>query len=340
MISDLFKLFKQYKHSSKTPLEDFNTETFSGIMNLFTNVKDELIKNVFKLPPDNYNVSTQLKKDLKDDLNCIIDLVLDGDENLCFIENKVNSHEGDRQLERYSKILKSYYPHKKHFLFYCTKNSDPKNNNGEFNLFNFKQFRWYEIAKAIRPYSKQNPLIKNYLTFLTQHKMAQDNTIRIENLLSLNNLVKSLEIMEFYVENSVHDFSEFFKPALRSKSRMMGQIKNHNRICVYNEQPLLSSSNEWSEILYGISLENLSLFCQFFVNKNHQQYTDFYKVSKEQDIFEVEESEYGIALILKQDLGLYLNNENAETDIKNWFKNSFNHCKEFTLKFSTLKWNN
>ena len=154
MIPDLLKLFKQFKNSDKTPLEDFNTETFAGIMNLYVNVKDELIESLFKLPQDNYRVSTQLKKDLKDDVNCIIDLVLEGDENICFIENKVNSHEGYKQLERYSKVLKEYYPQKKQFLFYCTKNSDPKNSDSKFDQFNFKQFRWYEIAKKLQHFSK------------------------------------------------------------------------------------------------------------------------------------------------------------------------------------------
>lgn len=338
MIIDLYKLFKQFKNSNKLPLEDFNTETFAGILNLYPDIKEVLIKNLWKLPEDNYRITTQLKKSLENDFNCIIDLVVEGDNNICFIENKVNSHEGLRQLERYSLVLQKYYPNKKHYLYYCTKNSDPKNEDGKYDQFNFKQFRWYEVAKKLKPLASKKPLVRNYLNFLYQHQMAQDNTIRIENLLAIRNLSKSLEMIEFYVENSIDDFSKLFKPSLRSKSRLVDQLKQHNRICVYTEKPLLDSLGGWSEILYGINLDELILFTQFFVSINHQQYSEFYNEGKKQEIFDFEESEYGIALKISQDLGLYLNNENADNDIKIWFNKSFLKCNDF-IQSTSLSWN-
>ena len=340
MIQDLFRLFNKYHRSIKTPLEDFNTETFAGILKLYPTVKNILIEELWELPPDNYKVKTLVKKNLDNDKKCISDLVFEGEENICFIENKVDSTEGDRQLERYSLSLQKHFPNKTHHLYYCTKNCDPKNQNDEFEQYNFKQFRWYQIAKILSHLSKDNSLIKNYLNFLLQQNMAQDNTIRIENLLSIKNLSKSIEILDFYIDNSLDDFSKLFKPTIRSKSKTLDQIRNQNRACVYHEYPLEDSKGVWSEILYGINLENLYFYTQIFIGKDHDQYSQFYEKATNQNDFILEESEYGIALIIKQDLGVYINNENAENEIKNWFKKTFKCCKNFITNTPDLVWKN
>ena len=47
----------------------------------------------------------------------------------CFVENKVDSKEGYKQLERYASVLSNIIegnPTQKVYLRYCTKNSDLK----------------------------------------------------------------------------------------------------------------------------------------------------------------------------------------------------------------------
>ena len=43
MINALLNLYKN--NSNKTPLEDFNTECFSGILNMYNDVKKDFITN-------------------------------------------------------------------------------------------------------------------------------------------------------------------------------------------------------------------------------------------------------------------------------------------------------
>ena len=142
MFDSLLQLYKT--NTYKTPLEDFNTECFAGILNMYPKIKNDFIFNFLSLPKDDYKILTQLKKDLEDYQNCIIDFTLIGNNNVCFIENKVNSREGDIQLFRYKLVLDNYYPNHKKHLFYCTKFSDPKNEDNEFKDYNFQ--KWQDMA--------------------------------------------------------------------------------------------------------------------------------------------------------------------------------------------------
>ena len=125
MINNLFKLY--LRNTSKTPLEDFTTEAFAGILKYDPIIKNEFIRVFLKIPQGEYQIKTQVKYDLENDMNCIVDLVFENEDIICFIENKVNSKEGYRQLERYSKVLDIYnLENKKTYLRYCTKYYDNK----------------------------------------------------------------------------------------------------------------------------------------------------------------------------------------------------------------------
>jgi len=99
MLLDLIKLYKKQGESKRTPLEDFNTECFAGILKMYPDIKKAFIYSFLKLPKDNYRVLTQVRKNLLNRENCIIDLVLESNGHTCFIENKVESKEGWEQLE-------------------------------------------------------------------------------------------------------------------------------------------------------------------------------------------------------------------------------------------------
>ena len=143
-------MLKRCRHSSqKTPLEDFTTEAFSGILKLEPEIKKKFTEEFPDLPEGLYCHEAQVKYDLPGDSNCIIDFEIKRDSKVCFIENKVDSHEGYRLLERYCKRLDMFSEDGKNTrLFYCTKNYDPK----DFEGHDFRQFRWDEIAKFLRQF--------------------------------------------------------------------------------------------------------------------------------------------------------------------------------------------
>ena len=206
MIQDLYHLYKKNGYSNRIPLEDFNTEVFAGILKLYPVIKNDII-SFLGLPEDDYAITTQLKYKLKDTQDCIIDLVLNGVNNICFIESKVNSSEGWEQLNRYCVALDTYHKNKECFLIYCTKYSEPKT----ISTHHFTQIRWYQIAKCLKKYCYNNPTVNDYYNFLKLHKMAQDNTITTDTIISMENYRKTFEIINHHVELSLPIFQNIFK---------------------------------------------------------------------------------------------------------------------------------
>ena len=339
MFLDLIKLYNKQKDSGRVPLEDFNTECFASILNLYPDIKNDFISHFLQLPEDEYKIRTQFNRNLENTQNCIIDLVFIGDQNVCFIECKVESSEGWKQLSRYSHVLDTYYSEKNKFLFYLTKYSDVKNLNGQFNNYNYRQFRWYEIAKFLKGFDTTNPLVDDYLQFLKSYNMAQDNTLKSVNLISMENMKKSIEICEFHIENAKVNFRNTFGIVKINSNYNWGEIKNNDRICNLNYPILKSATGKYSEILYSIQLLNLQLNVQIYVRANHEQYAKFNDIVIDPKIYKRAKYEHGSSISIRKDLGSFLNDEEADKNIMEWFLKSFELMKDLMLQNPQLEWN-
>lgn len=339
MFLDLINLYNKNNNSNRTPFEDFNTECFANILRLYENIKIDFITNFLQLPDDNYSIHTQLKKDLPEDPNCIIDLVFIGERNICFIENKVESQEGWEQLLRYGKVLDIHYKELKTHLVYCTKYSDLKNKNGEYSKYNFKQYKWFEVAKFLRKYQITNPLINEYLIFLNSYKMAQDNTIKAENLLSMENMLKTIEVAEFHIDNCKQEFTDLFGYFSLNKNSNWDQLRDNNRFCHYKEGILNSPVKAHSEVLYSIEFSTLQLRSQIYVNSNNLQFKEFKNMNYDNNIFRTQDFGSGFCFYLSTDLGKFLNNNNSDLEIKAWFTESFVLLDNLIKSNPKLDWN-
>ncbi len=332
-------LYKLYRNSSiKNPLEDFNTESFAGILKMHPDICAAFCSGFLNLPEEEYTVDTQYFQDIPNEPNCFIDLVFIGDTNVCFVENKVESSEGDKQLERYAKALIKHHDGKGKYLRYCTKYSDPKDISIDIHKGNvdFSQFRWYEVAKFLQTF-EDKPVVNLYLEFLKEHKMAQDNTLRSDNLIAMESMRKTIEIVEFHVDNSKPEFTERFGKVDYNKNFNWDQIRNHNRIVYSVEKVLLSKTGKLSEILYGIKFENLKMFTRVLVNKEHEHFTTYVNLGNSSG-FEKIEYDIGTVFQLEEDLGRFLNNENADKEIQDWFTNSFEKLDVFITQDKELPW--
>lgn len=338
MFLDLINLYNKSGKNNRVPLEDFNTECFANILKLYKYIKQDFIENFLQLDIDEYTIKTQLRKSLPDCTNCIIDLVFEGNKNVCFIENKIESGEGVEQLGRYGKVLDLHYNELRKRLYYCTKYSDSKNQSGEYSKYNFKQFKWFEIANFLRPYQQDNPLIKDYLQFLNYYKMGQDNTIKSENLLAMENMLKTVEILEFHIENCKKEFVDLFGYNNLNKNSNWDQLKGFNRFCYYYNPLIKTEKNDYSEALYSIDLDTLKLNCQIFIRREHKVYSEFKKLNVTNPNIKSFESEYGFAYYLVEDLGKYLNNINSDFEIKEWFVNSFFALKNLIENNPQMEW--
>lgn len=95
----LLSLYKKNEDSNKTPLEDSTTEILVGILEKDSDLLDNFVNNILKIDGTGFSIESQVKYNLEDDINCIIDIVLSNEESICFIENKSIHQKGKGSLK-------------------------------------------------------------------------------------------------------------------------------------------------------------------------------------------------------------------------------------------------
>lgn len=331
MYNNLYKLFSRKDESelqSRSLLEDFNTEAFVGLLKGNDSLKEKFIKQFLNLPEDNYEILTQVSKSLKKlntgDSDCRIDIILEGKGNVVFIECKVNSTEGFEQLNRYQKALGLHYPYHNKVLLYITKNYDPKT----FIDCNFKQYRWFEIARFLNEVEEKTYYKTEYLSFLKNQGMAQEYVMTKENFEALKVLQKTVEIAQTYIENSKKDFECLFGIKSVNSNWNWGEIQRSNRFCNLSQNIL--DGEGYSEIVYSIEFDTSELSAHIFVDKNHELFNDF-KALKTLPTMEFIEfsDDRGASFYIKESLERFIDNEDSLSLVANWYSDTFRTFKCF-----------
>lgn len=142
---NLLNLYSRNNNGINTPIEDFTTEIFASILTKDNELLTTFMNEVLLVEGCNFKIETQQKYYLQNDIDCIVDVVIHNQDTLCFLENKVNSPEGYRQLERYKKVLEQFQKQKNIHLRYCTKHYDLK----QITDINFHQIRWQDIHRFL-----------------------------------------------------------------------------------------------------------------------------------------------------------------------------------------------
>lgn len=210
--SRLLSLYKKNRDSQKTPLEDFTTELLVGVLEEDSEMLDDFVNNILKIQGEGFSIESQVRYNLDSDTNCIIDIVVKNKETICFVENKVHSGEGDRQLERYTKVLKEIEQNegKNIILRYCTKYYDPK----EIQDINFQQYRWSNVYSFLEVYSEDR-LVEEYLEFLRSEGMASAGDFNYEDLIVMNRVNSTIAKMDECLDNVRETLiKEFGRPGL------------------------------------------------------------------------------------------------------------------------------
>lgn len=331
MLNQLLKLYT--KHRTKTPLEDFTTEVFAGLLNIEEEIKDDFIRNFLGLPPGTYKIFTQAHYELSNDTNCIVDLIFKSEDITCLVENKVNSKEGFRQLERYGKILDTYLSETNQtYLFYCTKYFD----NKEYIGHNFKQFRWFQIAKFLKKYNS-NKLVQEFLNFLTTHDMAQELTFDAKDFITLENLQNLLNLTSGYMDRVKPLFETTFKSSSKViDGKNFSEVVNHNRL-IYSYKHILSEDG-WTELKYGFQLNPPTVYVGLWIDKTNRQFLNIKERTTTETDFLIEVRSNGMSIELKKNISIYLNNEQADFEITEWYKESFQKFSDLIRRLHDLDW--
>ena len=334
----LLELYKKNRASEKTPLEDFITEILVGVLENDNELLDSFVNNILEIEGTGFSIESQVKYNLDNDINCIIDIVVRNDENICFIENKVHSSEGERQLERYSKVLNEIHSFqgKNMFLRYCTKFYDPKN----IDNIDFLQYRWSNVYRFLEEYKSE--LIYEYLEFLRGEGMAGSGDFNYEDLITLKNIYKTLSKMDECLDEVKVILENTFNSKCENKSERTKQIKESQlyiaRIKNLNEYRIEVGAgfdmDDEGEVLSPtiivyLFLENKSdIACKF--KEYHKKY-----INNKIDIKDYS-TDKNLYYVFEVPLINFFNSENQVTDIISWMSDKIIVLRDILNEFYYL----
>ncbi len=334
MLNQLLSLYK--KHRSATPLEDFTTEALVGVIKNDFELKEKFCADFLKLRPSNYYIHTQKKYVLADRRNCIVDIVIESDDCICFIENKVNSPEGDNQLDRYGYILDKFKEiGYRTYFFYCTKFKE----NKKYKKHNFKNITWYEVSLFLKKFPN-NDLSNEFTKFLNMNKISQNLNITAQDFISFENFQRTYNLINSYLNHIKPIFlKSFSKKKLKITDGLkFAQLRDHNRSINYLQNVINHSG--YSEIKYGFRFDGPFIFTGIFVNKANKEYHKVVELSKSLDTekFEIKIYSFGISINLMKNISIFINDDNGPENILTWFKESFETFSKLISNYPNIDW--
>lgn len=347
MLKRLLSLYKKQQTSSRTPLEDFVTETYAAILESNPLIMEEFAEKL-KLPIDDYSISTQQRFDVGPD-TCIVDMVLWGakTKTLCLIENKVNSLEGQDQLLRYSQVLAStsvnhrYGPLTK-VLAYCTKYRDDKPTLFQHNQMlgnNFIYMRWKEIYEMLTKYCEAT-YVNDFLLLLKEQRVSQRMTLTNADLTVLRHMQETIGLVDECLSASKQEFITMFGSNARvlSSGISIAMLMEQNK-AFYRYNKILGG-DAWSDLKYGFDFTNSTIFVNIWSSSNHAFSHKLADIANQVHIAS-RQSGNGVEVYIEQKLDDYVNEPDLESVIRSWFRTSFAKFIELrdACKLHEIDWN-
>lgn len=326
----LLQLYKIQNNSGKTPLEDFVTELLAGVLQTDQQLLDRFVNEVLLIDGVAYKVDSQVFFSLPSDQNCIIDLVFENDSTICFLENKVASGEGQRQLERYVAVLDRLDRErvKKTYLRYCTKNYDPKT----VTACSFYQFRWQRVYEFLDK-QEQTDIIRAFLELLRGEKMAGIKDFSIEDIVIMKGIQDVIAKMDEVLDLSRLAFIQHFGQPYQRDHERLKQIPTYNRYSLWTN----TYDGEDIEIMIGFEMESVKdevapvLFVQVYRKKNNGFATKMQKHSEGNgdkfDFYQIENDE--VFAWYETSLLHFLTADNQKERMVEWFSEKMANTKSF-----------
>jgi hypothetical protein len=211
-------LFRLKLKTSRDPLEDYLTEIFAHCLRNNNKVWDEFIRAYLPdLKEELLSLRTQLSfQSLEGHISgSKPDMIAFTENGAIFIENKIASLEGNKQLRRYADHLKSQKSKHKKYLIYITRDHDPKDekelDSRPTEHFQFIQIRWYELFNTLKKIDGDQ-IVNEMLLFMNQINIAMNNQFSPADLITLSNFVNVKKMMDESMGGKVNEyFSRFGK---------------------------------------------------------------------------------------------------------------------------------
>lgn len=335
IFSQLLNLYRS--NLVKVPVEDYITEVFSGLLNSEQKLLDDYINNFLHIEGSDFTVKTQVRYPTQ---NSIVDMVFENKDTICFVENKVESSEGNGQLEKYSLILGKQ--NKRSYLVYCTKYLDNKDKEIYESNCKFIQCRWADIYDYFSTYP--NSQISNlFIDFMEHENLNSVADFNVQNILTMQNFYETIQKMDESLQVVSPEFTKYFGVPYTRDLASLKQIQRHNRYAIWTDNVL--NGDGYSEILLAFGFDDNSspsIYIQFWCDKNHEQHLNFSKVvNKYCPAALKKHDELGTNVWYESSLLNFIASDNQFVDIKNWFEEhilKFNEFKLYTQEHKLLEW--
>lgn len=279
VFNNLLKLYQKGRRENSTPLEDFTTELFAGILSNNAVLLQSFVNDFLGVSGTGFSVRTQ--KHYKQHAS-IIDIVFENEDTVCFVENKVNSKEGYEQLRKYGNVLNELREKgKKTKLCYCTKRHDPKMEDlkKELEIHKFQQYRWIDISNFIQkePSCSKDILAQLFIDFLTTNNEIQDMSLEENNISIMPDMGNTILKMNHILNSVCGSFVQIFGAAnsfTQTKYRYKQLTSAHNRFIIYKTNVLPGA---YSDICMGFSMKDMTLVFTFYMQESDAQLYAFLK---------------------------------------------------------------
>ncbi|MBG1258681.1 PD-(D/E)XK nuclease family protein [Nostoc commune] len=233
-------------HPGNKPREDFFTEIIAYFLSLNNDILLGWLKYHSIISDENYSsikISTQqehkrLESHTEDSrLDIVIELSDGLNTDVIFIESKIGSTEGWRQLEKYAEILSKLKNVRHRILIYITRDYDPKDEikTPGFNLetkVNFYQFRWHQFYAHLQQHAT-DILAQEILIFMRRNGMSTTNQFSSVDLLTMVNFNKTLILMESTLSEKVKEEFQLAFGIVVGKTASMTQWTWGSRYIIY-----------------------------------------------------------------------------------------------------------
>lgn len=357
MFIELFKYTKSNNSSINTRfrLEDFTTESLASLIKMFPHEVGQTYFDLIGLPKteiDEFYISTQ---EVFFDNQSRNDLYFQNDKTICIVENKVESPLDEEQLRKYCKLLLELKGDDStiniHLVFCSKYYVDTENIAKEIKGkgVNFLSIRWFQIAEKLEIISKGNPVIQNFLKFLETKYMSIKLSLTQDNLDSIQNFKNTLDSLNSYLERLEEE--DFIKKLRKLKKEELktSSWKNKRRIYFINDivpKPFSSSKKgSKSDFNYGFYFKIPSVYVGLYINRLCPDYTEVKKLKKSIKelgfIYDENTNDNdGLTIKLEEKLDRFINKEDYDQKILNWFRESFEKFEElFANTKDKIEWN-
>jgi len=198
-MSSLFsRLYAQRPSEERNQLENFLTEAFAFALERDPAFRARWINSLNwqkATQKDECRVSTQALY-----LEGQPDIELSNEHFRILVECKVESQEGDKQLERYGKILSEslldsgkQVPKEHQMLVYLTRHYDPKAKPAGYEG-RFSPYRWHQVFELIAPDDKPFTLeLKQYLKELNMSQNDNFTYHDLDALLTIHGTIRKMD---------------------------------------------------------------------------------------------------------------------------------------------------